>query len=84
MFRTFDRRIAEGNKWPGVVRSKKEQDPVHKNYSRDFLNCLYKEQLEALLPKHGFKIEKIKYFDYPSDPWPDDNKGHIGFVARKV
>jgi len=84
MLKTFEKRIAAGDKWPGIVSSQEEQDPVHKDYSRDFLNTFYKEQLEELLPKHGFKIEKIKYFDYPSDPWLDDNKGHIGFVARKV
>ena len=47
-------------------------------------NPFYMEQLEELLPEHGFKIEQIKYFDYPSDPWEDDNKGHIGFIATKI
>lgn len=84
MLKTFEERIANGDKWPGIVRSIEEQDPVHKDYSGDFLNVFYKEQLESLLPKHGFRIEKIKYFDYPSDPWPDDNKGHIGFIAQKL
>lgn len=84
MLKTFKKRIEEGDKWPGIARSIEELDPVHNDYSKNFLNCFYKEQLEALLPTHGFKIEKIKYFDYPSDPWPDDNKGHIGFVASKI
>jgi ubiquinone/menaquinone biosynthesis C-methylase UbiE len=84
MLKTFEKRIENGDKWPGIARSIEELDPVHNDYSKNFLNCFYKEQLEALLPKHGFKIEKIKYFDYPSDPWPDENKGHIGFIAKKV
>jgi len=84
MSETFERRIAEGDKWPGVVRSLDKQDQVHKDYSREFINTFYKEQLEELLPKHGFKIEKIKYFDYPSDPWLDEGKGHIGFIATKI
>jgi polyketide synthase PksJ len=84
MLKIFETRIAEGDEWPGTVRSHEEQDPVHKDYSGDFLNVFYKEQLEKLLPRHGFVIEKIEYFDYPSDPWPDNGKGHIGFIARKI
>jgi ubiquinone/menaquinone biosynthesis C-methylase UbiE len=84
MSETFEKRIAAGDKWAGVVRSIHKQDQVHKDYSRDFINTFYKEQLEELLPKHGFKIEKIKYFDYPSDPWLDEGKGHIGFIATKI
>jgi polyketide synthase PksJ len=84
MLGTFEKRIAEGQKWAGIVRSVEDQDSIHKDYSRDFINTFYKEQLEELLPKHGFEIERIKYFDYPSDPWLDEGKGHIGFIARKV
>lgn len=79
----FQERIMNGEKWPGMS-TKDDFDSVHNDYSTHFLNCFYKEQLEELLPKHGFKIEKISYFDYPSDPWPDEGKGHIGFLAQKI
>lgn len=80
----FEKRIANKKKWPGIVRSHQEQDEVHKEYSRDFLNVFHIPQLEELLPQHGFKIDRINLFDYPSDPWPDDDKGHIGFIATKL
>lgn len=83
MHQIFKQRIEAGEEWAGMTL-KKDFDSVHDEYSQPFLNTFYKEQLEELLPKHGFKIEKIKYFDYPSDPWPDEGKGHIGFVATKV
>jgi len=83
MSKTFKERIANKEEWPGMA-TQKDFDSVHDDYSSHFLNCFYMEQLEELLPKHGFKIEQINYFDYPSDPWPDEGKGHIGFVATKV
>jgi hypothetical protein len=84
MLETFKQRIADGDKWAGVVRSHAEQDAVHEDYSQPFFNAFFQEQLEELLPKHGFQIDKINYFDYPSDHWPDEGKRHIGFVAKKV
>jgi SAM-dependent methyltransferase len=83
MSKIFAERIANNEDWAGMATDK-DFDSVHDGYSASFLNCFYKEQLEKLLEKHGFKIEQINYFDYPSDPWPDEGKGHIGFVARKV
>jgi 2-polyprenyl-3-methyl-5-hydroxy-6-metoxy-1,4-benzoquinol methylase len=83
MSEIFQKRIANNEAWPGMA-TQKDFDSVHDDYSAQFLNCFYKEQLEELLPKHGFKIEQINYFDYPSDPWPDEGKGHIGFVATKI
>jgi len=83
MHKIFEERIALKHQWPGLV-TKEDFDKVHENYSPSFLNTFYKEQLEELMPKHGFKIETIEYFDYPSDPWPDEGKGHIGFIASKI
>lgn len=71
MSEIFKERIANNEKWPGLT-TKKDFDPVHDDFSSHFLNTFYKEQLEELLPKHGFKVEQINYFDYPSDPWPDE------------
>lgn len=84
MHGVFEKRIANKKKWPGIVRSFEDHDEVHREYSREFLNVFHIPQLEELLPKHGFKIDKIDLFDYPSDPWLDEGKGHIGFVATKV
>ena len=84
MHQVFQERIANNEPWPGLVYKEEGIDKVHDKYSASFVHVFYKEQLEELLPKHGFKIEKINYFDYPSDPWPDEGKGHIGFIATKV
>jgi len=83
MHKIFEGRIADKCKWPGMV-PKEGFDLVHENYSPAFLHTFHKEQLEELLPHYGFKIETIKYFDYPGDPWPDEGKGHVGFVATKI
>jgi hypothetical protein len=83
MHKIFEERIAFKYPWPGLVM-KNDFDKVHEKYSPSFLNTFYKEQLEELMPKHGFKIETIEYFDYPSDPWPDEGKGHVGFIASKI
>jgi len=83
MSKIFEERIKNKEEWAGLTKQE-SFDSAHDDYSHSFLNCFYKEQLEKLLPEHGFKIEEIRYFDYPGDPWPDEGKGHIGFVARKV
>lgn len=80
----FKSRILKGDKWPGLVYNQKEVSPVHANFTKDFLHVFTLEQLVELLPKHGFFVEKIGYFDYPSDQWDDNDRGHIGFVARKI
>lgn len=79
----FDKRIRDGEEWPGRVYKSTGIDEVHNDYAPLFLNVFYEEQLRSLLGEHGFVVKKIQYFDYPGDPWPDDNKGHIAFVASK-
>ncbi len=83
MSKTFQERIANNERWAGMTTNN-DFDRIHDDHSAYFLNCFYKEQLEELLPRHRFKIEQINYFDYPKDPWPDEGKGHIGFVATKI
>ncbi len=80
----YRERAANGDKWPGVVENQREFSPQHAPYTQDFLNVFDIAQFEELLPKHGFKIKKIKLFDYPSDIYSENREGHIGFVARKV
>ena len=72
-----------GDKWAGIVRSLKQQDPVHDNYSQDFLNAFYTQQFEELLPEFGFRVDKISLFNYPNDTTAAD-QGHIGFIATKI
>lgn len=83
MSKVFQERIDNKELWPGMA-TYNDFDSVHDEYAASFLNCFYKEQLEELLQRHGFTVETINYFDYPSDPWPDEGKGHIGFVATKI
>ncbi|MDG1437082.1 MAG: methyltransferase domain-containing protein [Rickettsiaceae bacterium] len=83
MSKIFQERIKNNEPWPGMA-TYNDFDSVHDEYAASFLNCFYKEQLEELLKKHGFRIETINYFDYPTDSWPDEGKGHIGFVATKI
>jgi ubiquinone/menaquinone biosynthesis C-methylase UbiE len=81
---TFKDREQKGDKWPGVITNQRESSPTHAPHVQDYLNIFDIKQFEELLPKHGFEIEKIKLFDYPSDIYSENNEGHIGFVARKV
>ncbi len=80
----YKERAARGDEWPGVVENQREFSPQHAPYTQDFLNVFDIPQLEVLLPKFGFEIEKIKLFDYPSDNYSENKEGHVGFVARKI
>ena len=79
----YKKRVEEKEEWPGVVRDFNERAKEHVDYLQNFIHAFDTDHLNSLLPKHGFEIEKIKYFDYPNNI-DSDNKGHIGFVARKV
>ena len=80
---SFQQREKEGEKWFGSTNNYRGDIPSHAPYLPEFLNVFDVEQLEKLLPEHGFKIKKIKLFDHPTDN-QSNNKGHIGFVAQKV
>ena len=80
----FKEREAAGDKWPGVITNQRESSPMHASYVQNYLNVFDIKQWEDLLPKLGFKIEKLKLFDYPSDIYSENKEGHIGFIATKV
>jgi SAM-dependent methyltransferase len=80
---TYQQRLSRGEKWPGVVMDFNSRATDHAEYLQDFIHVFDVQQLEELLPEHGFKIEQIKLFDYPNNV-DSDGKGHIGFVATKV
>lgn len=80
---TYLQRVKEGDKWPGVIENQWEINPAHKEYVEPYLHVFDIPQLEALLPKHGFKIEEINLFDYPNDV-DSGGKGHVGLIAAKI
>ncbi len=80
---TFKDREKQGVKWPGVITNQKESSPTHAPHVQDYLNIFDVKTFEKLLPDHGFKIDKIKLYDYPSDIY-SDGIGHIGFIATKI
>ena len=68
----------EGQRWPGQMYDLKDND------IQGFFHVFDIPVFQEVLPRHGFEIEKIKYFDYPSDNYSESRRGHIGFVARKI
>lgn len=83
MLNIYKERKSKGDKWPGLIRNQRELAPEHAPYVEDLFHPFDIEIFENILPKHGFKIEKIKLFDYPSDIY-SNNIGHIGFIATKI
>ncbi|PCJ28929.1 MAG: hypothetical protein COA94_03345 [Rickettsiales bacterium] len=80
---SFQERSRAGDKWPGVIENLWEIAPQHKEYVHEFLNIFDIPQLEGLLPKHGFTLDRISLFDFPNDT-DSAGKGHVGFAATKV
>jgi SAM-dependent methyltransferase len=83
MLPIYKKKATEGEAWPGRIPNQKEVAPMHAPYIQDLFHVFDIPELEKLLPKHGFKIEKMKLFDYPSDRY-SAGKGHVGFVATKI
>lgn len=79
----YQQRVKDGDKWPGVIENQWEINPAHKEHVEPYLHVFDIPQLEELLPKYGFKIDKIKLFDFPNEVDGEDN-GHVGFVATKI
>ncbi|RYE05547.1 MAG: class I SAM-dependent methyltransferase [Rickettsiaceae bacterium] len=79
----YKERAAAGDLWPGQVTNQRERAPMHAPYVQDLFNAFDIPQLEQLLPKFGFEIERIKLFDYPKDTY-SEGIGHVGLVARKI
>lgn len=79
----YQQRVKEGDEWPGVIENQWQINPAHKEYVEPYLHVFDASRLETLLPKHGFKIDKIKLFDFPNEV-NGEGKGHVGFVATKV
>lgn len=80
---TYQKNVIDNAEWPGVIENQWEINPAHKEYVEPYLHVFDIPQLKNLLPKHGFKIEKIDYFNYPDDTTGGD-KGHAGFIATKI
>lgn len=80
---TYQKNFIDNAEWPGVIENQWLINPDHKEYVEPYLHVFDIPQLEILLPKHGFEIEKIDYFTYPDDTTGGD-KGHVGFIATKI
>jgi len=80
---TYQKRREDKVEWPGEVRDFNSRAVAHQEYLQNFIHTFDIPKLEELLPEYGFKIDKIKLFDYPNSI-DSDNKGHIGFIATKI
>lgn len=78
----FKQRWNNGNHWPGLVEDNKKYAGILSENVPDFILVFDIPQLELLMPQFGFKIDKIKLFDYES--YDSKGKGHIGMIATKI
>lgn len=77
----YNERWLANDPWPGKVEGNKSLAGDLAQDVPDSIQVFDVPQLEGLMPKHGFTIEKIKLYDYQSND--SDGKGHVGFVAIK-
>ena len=68
--------------WPGRVEHNKKLAGDLAPYVPDSILVFDVEELTLLLPQYGFKVDKIKRFDYKIND--SDGKGHVGLVATKI
>lgn len=78
----YNKRVLANEPWPGRVEGNKQLAGDLTLDVPDSIQVFDVEELEKLLPKHGFRIDRIKLFDYQSND--SDGKGHVGFVATKI
>lgn len=78
----YKQKLANGEKWPGIVNQMKCYAKDHADYLGNFMHVFDIDQLQKLLPEYGFSIDKIKLFDYQNND--SNGEGHIGFVATKL
>ena len=78
----YKKRWNEGNPWPGIVENNKELAGILVDDVPESIQVFDIEQLELLMPKFGFKINKIKLFDFKS--FDSNGVGHIGMIATKI
>jgi polyketide synthase PksJ len=79
----FQENFEKGIRWAGEIDNQHIYAMQHINNAPEFIHVFDIPQLEKIIPEFGFEIEKISLFDY-SDDMKSNNKGHIGFIARKV
>ena len=77
----YNKRRLANDPWPGRVDENKSLAGDLAPDVPDSIQVFDIPQLKELVPKHGFKIEKIKLYDYQSND--SNGKGHVGFVAVK-
>ncbi|MDP4708704.1 MAG: class I SAM-dependent methyltransferase [Rickettsiaceae bacterium] len=79
---TYNKRFLAKESWPGRVESNKQLAGELALDVPDSILVFDVEELQSLLPQYGFRIDKIKRFDYKSHD--SDSKGHVGLVATKI
>jgi SAM-dependent methyltransferase len=85
----FTSRKQQGEKYPGTISTAKSilsfvsssMVPI-KDHLPGYLHVFDVDVLQRVLPEFGFRVEKIKYFDYASQD--SKGQGHVGVVAVKV
>lgn len=79
----YEQNVRNNVKWPGEIENQWDIAPQHKDYVQPYLHVFDIPLLNQLLPKHGFRIDKIDYFTYVGDTTGGE-KGHVGLIATKV
>lgn len=83
---TYEKRKAEGHKWPGFIEDIRSYAPERACDLPDFMHLLDEEVLSRSLLKAGFIIEELRYSaareEYPQD-MKLDGREQIGAIAVK-
>ena len=78
----YNKRVLANESWPGRVEHNKQLAGDLAPDVPDSILVFDVEELKLLLPQYGFKVDKIKRFDYKIND--SDGKGHVGLVATKI
>ena len=79
----YEQNVRNNVRWPGEIENQWKIAPQHKDYVQPYLHVFDIPLLNQLLPKHGFRIDKIDYFTYVGDTTGGE-QGHVGLIATKV
>lgn len=81
----YDKRVAQGVEWPGVITDMKKRQPNIKEDIPDYIHTFSKEVLTKQLEENGFKIVEADYFDFASSAATSrGNKAYVGVIAEKI
>ena len=82
----YEKRTAAGDPWPGYIPDLSEYIE-YENLPKS-IHAIDPEMLLRVLPKYGFKVEKVEYFggpEYPMSPiMALDGREFVGCIATKI